>query len=94
VRADQATQLAEIGESVATVGLHHGAELRPVGELLAERAHEREGQVLHVVVLGVEVDRGPGLARADEDRTEPSTRLGEAVGGGQWAEARRQRRRL
>ena len=85
---------AEIVEGVPAVGLYHGAELRPVGELRAERAQQLEGEVLHVVVFGVEVNRGAGLAGAVQDRTEPRPRLREPLAGGERPEVGGQRRRL
>src|SRR6185503_17165746 len=84
----------QVGERVLAVRLDDAAELRPVGELGAERVEELERQVLHVVVLHVEVDGRAGGSRTGEDRAETGQRLAESFSRREWAEERRERSRL
>ena len=87
-------QRPQVRVRVLPVGLHDAAELRPVGESGADRSHELERQVLRLVVLGVEMDRRTGGARAFEERAKPAHGGRETFGGGGGCEQRRQRRRL
>src|SRR5439155_12061563 len=67
-------QRPQVRVRVLPVGLHDAAELRPVGESRADRSHELERQVLRLVVLGVDMDRRTGGARAFEERAKPAHR--------------------
>ena len=58
-------QFPAVGLGAAQVGLHHGAGGREVG---AQPAEDLQGRVGGGVVLGVEGDRGAGLARLGADR--------------------------
>ena len=87
-------QPAEVGVRVLAIGLHDAAELRAIGKRGPEGAQQLEGEVLRLVVLGIEVDRGSGRARPLEDGPQPALGLGEPFGGGRRCEERRQRGRL
>ena len=84
----------EVGERIASIRLDDAAELGTVGELGAECAHELERQILHVLVLRVEMHRRARVAGAREDRAEPRPRFGQTGGAGQGNELRREGRRF
>lgn len=65
-------QIAEVALGVAQVRLHGDAHRRLMGELrfLEDGFEEREGEVLQLVALHVEVDQRADLGGPAEDRTE------------------------
>ncbi len=84
----------EIRPRILPIRLDHAPELRTVGELSAERAQELERQVLHVVVLHVEVNHGPRRARPRQNWTQALARLAKPFARRHRAEERRERGRL
>ena len=79
-------EVAQVGVGVLPVGLDDAAQLGPAGELVAQRPDELEGEVLHVVVLGVDVDGGRDLPGPQQQRPQPGPGLLQALGPGQRPE--------
>ena len=86
-------EVAQIVEGIDAVRLDDAAELRAVGVPRADLAQQPERDVLHLVVLGVEVDRHIGGTRRVEDRAEALERFGDPGIGGRGSEQGRERAR-
>ena len=79
--AEKLDHLGQVPAGVLQVGLDDDAGLH-LGELglLEQLADQPEGEVLDVVVLGVEVDEGAARLGLAQDRAEAGLGLFEAVG--------------
>ncbi len=81
-------EVLEVVEAVLQVGLEDGPELRPVREGGPQATDQLDGQVLRVVLLHVEEERRPELARPLADRSQAIQGLRQARLRGERGEER------
>ena len=89
-RARPGHQVPQVGEGVLAVGLHHAAQGGAARKLRPDGPQQLEGDVLHIVVLGVDVDGGRHLPGPQKDGAQAGQRLVDPLRPGEGGEAGRQ----